>query len=174
MKKISRKTDELRKELYDKVKNTVSGECYVIKETENSASYICAKTLRHPIIEIINSRVKYVPNDIHLGDDAKESGLLLFGMNSSGKSSFMKAVGLNIIMAQAGMFVASSNFIYKPYKYLFTRIRNNDNLYAGLSSFEVEMKEFKVILKYANEESIILGDELCSGTETQEYFKERI
>jgi DNA mismatch repair protein MutS len=61
----------------------------------------------------------------------------------------MKSLGINVIMAQAGMYVASSKFIYKPYKYLFTRIRNNDNLYAGLSSFEVEMKEFKVILKYA-------------------------
>jgi len=71
-------------------------------------------------------------------------------------------------MAQAGMYVASSKFIYKPYKYLFTRIRNNDNLYAGLSSFEVEMKEFKVILKYADNSSIILGDELASGTNTED------
>ena len=54
---------------------------------------------------------------------------------------------------------------------MFTRIRNNDDIYAGLSSFEVEMKEFNVILKYANENSIILGDELCSGTETLEYRK---
>ena len=37
------------------------------------------------------------------------------------------------------MFVAAQEFIYKPYKYLFTRIKSNDNLYAGLSSFEVEM-----------------------------------
>jgi len=95
-------------------------------------------------------------------------GMLLFGVNAVGKSSLMKSIGINIIMAQAGMYVAASSFIFKPYKYLFTRIRNNDNIYAGLSSFEVEMKEFKVILKYANEDSIILGDELCSGTETQD------
>jgi DNA mismatch repair protein MutS len=69
-------------------------------------------------------------------------------------------------MAQAGMFVPASKFTYWPYQYLFTRIRNNDDIYAGLSSFEVEMKEFKVILKYSNENSMILGDELCSGTET--------
>ena len=80
----------------------------------------------------------------------------------------MKSVGINIIMAQAGMYVPASKFIYKPYKYLFTRIMNNDNLYAGLSSFEVEMKEFKVILKYANNNSIILGDELASGTNTED------
>ena len=69
-------------------------------------------------------------------------------------------------MAQAGMYVACNKMKYKPYNYLFTRIRNNDDIYAGLSSFEVEMKEFKVILDYANSSSLILGDELCSGTET--------
>ena len=100
--------------------------------------------------------------------DAETDGMLLFGVNAVGKSSLMKSIGINVIMAQAGMYVAASSFEYKPYKYLFTRIRNNDNLYAGLSSFEVEMKEFKIILKYANEDSIILGDELCSGTNSQD------
>ena len=78
----------------------------------------------------------------------------------------MKSIGINIIMAQAGMWVPCTSFDFYPYKYLFTRIRNNDDIYAGLSSFEVEMKEFNVILKYSDENSIILGDELCSGTET--------
>jgi DNA mismatch repair protein MutS len=152
----------------------------------SETSYFKAEMLRHPIIEHISTLAKYVPNDIEMGgflktsrtkdgnankkDISEESicGILLFGVNAVGKSSLMKSIGINIIMAQAGMYVASSKFIYKPYKYLFTRIRNNDNLYAGLSSFEVEMKEFKVILRYANSESIILGDELCSGTETQD------
>ena len=130
-------------------------------------SYFKAEMLRHPIIEHISTMAKYIPNDIAMNSDSI-SGILLFGVNAVGKSSLMKSIGINIIMAQAGMYVASSKFTYKPYKYLFTRIRNNDNLYAGLSSFEVEMKEFKVILRYANSESIILGDELCSGTETQD------
>ena len=139
----------------------------VIDELRNENSFIIAEKIRHPIIENISKNVKYVPNDVKMGIDGI-NGMLLFGVNAVGKSSLMKSIGINIIMAQAGMFVAASSFVYKPYKYLFTRIRNNDNLYAGLSSFEVEMKEFKVILKYANAESIILGDELCSGTETQD------
>ena len=130
-------------------------------------SYVKAELLRHPIIEHITKTSKYIPNDVSMGIDGV-NGILLFGVNAVGKSSLMKSIGINIIMAQAGMYVASSKFSYKPYKYLFTRIRNNDNLYAGLSSFEVEMKEFKVILRYANEDSIILGDELASGTETQD------
>jgi len=130
-------------------------------------SFFNASMLRHPIIEHITTASKYVPNDVAMNSDGI-TGILLFGVNAVGKSSLMKSIGINIIMAQAGMYVSSSKFTYKPYKYLFTRIRNNDNLYAGLSSFEVEMKEFKVILKYANQDSIILGDELCSGTETQD------
>jgi len=141
-------------------------------DMSHSHSFVKAEKMRHPIIEHISKNSKYVPNDIVLGKDDSSGneidGMLLFGVNAVGKSSLMKSIGINIIMAQAGMYVAASTFTYKPYKYLFTRIRNNDNIYAGLSSFEVEMKEFKVILKYANEDSIILGDELCSGTETQD------
>lgn len=137
----------------------------IIKLSDHS--YINAKQIRHPIIEHVNRNTKYIPNDISLGSE-NQSGILLFGINAVGKSSCMKSIGINLIMAQAGMFVACDEMIYHPYQYLFTRIKNNDNLYAGLSSFEVEMKEFKVILKYANENSIILGDELCSGTETQD------
>ena len=142
---------------------------YVCPQIDQTAehSYFNASMMRHPIIEHITTSSKYVPNDLVMNSESV-CGILLFGVNAVGKSSLMKSIGINIIMAQAGMYVASSKFTYKPYKYLFTRIRNNDNLYAGLSSFEVEMKEFKVILKYANQDSIILGDELCSGTETQD------
>ena len=69
-------------------------------------------------------------------------------------------------MAQSGMYVPCSKFIYYPYNYLFTRILGNDNLFKGLSTFAVEMSELRTILKYSNENSIILGDELCSGTES--------
>jgi DNA mismatch repair protein MutS len=69
-------------------------------------------------------------------------------------------------MAQAGMFVPCSSFIYKPYSAIFSRILGNDNIFKGLSTFAVEMSELRVILKMADENSLILGDELCSGTET--------
>jgi len=130
---------------------------------ERKTSYLNIEQIRHPIIESINTKTQYVPNDIAMGVNNKD-GVLLFGVNAVGKSSLMKSIGVNLIMAQAGMYVAASKFEYKPFKYLFTRILGNDNLYAGLSSFEVEMKEFKVILKFADENSIILGDELCRGT----------
>ena len=68
-------------------------------------------------------------------------------------------------MAQAGMYVPCSSFKFKPYKSLYTRILGNDNIFKGLSSFAVEMSELKSILKYADQNSLILGDELCRGTE---------
>ena len=78
----------------------------------------------------------------------------------------MKAVGLNIIMAQAGLFVAASSFEFKPYTQIFTRILNNDNIFRSQSSFAVEIQELKGILNRADNNSLILGDELCSGTES--------
>ena len=92
--------------------------------------------------------------------------MLLFGTNASGKSSLMKAIGINIIMAQSGMYVAASDFKFKPYTQLFTRINNNDNIFKGESSFAVEMSELRSILKRCDSKSLILGDELCSGTES--------
>ena len=83
-----------------------------------------------------------------------------------GKSSYMKSIGLNIIMAQAGMYVAAEEFDYYPYDFIFTRISGNDNIFKNQSSFAVEMHELRNILKRTNHRSLILGDELCRGTES--------
>ena len=127
-----------------------------------TSGFICAKSIRHPIIERINEKKEYIGNDIELS----EKGILLYGVNSSGKSSLMKAVGLNIIMAQSGMFVPAHEFTYEPYHHIFTRIFGSDNIYKGLSSFAVEMIELRNILKRSNKFSLILGDEICNGTES--------
>ncbi len=131
---------------------------------EKNNSYINVKDIRHPIIENIQKDYEYVTNDLELGN--KLNGILLYGCNAVGKSSLMKSIGINIIMAQTGMYVPSTEFIYSPFDYIFTRINNNDNLFKGLSSFAVEMSELRNILKRSNNKSIVLGDELCSGTES--------
>jgi DNA mismatch repair protein MutS len=125
-------------------------------------SYFEATQLRHPIIEIINTDTIYHPHDISLG---KPDSILLFGVNSSGKSSLMKSIGLAIIMAQIGYYVPAKEFVFKPYKNLFTRIHGNDNLYKGLSSFMLEMVELGAILKRNNNNTLVLADELAKGTE---------
>ncbi len=129
-------------------------------------SFIECTGIRHPIVEKIHTETEYITNDISLGKKDDKDGILLFGTNACGKSTFMKAVGLNIILAQAGLFVAAKTFTYKPYTQIFTRILNNDNIFRSQSSFAVEIQELKGILNRADKNSLILGDELCSGTET--------
>jgi DNA mismatch repair protein MutS len=133
---------------------------------EASHSFLQAKNMRHPLIEHLQQEEYYVPNDIDLGFDTEQRGILLYGTNAVGKSSLIRSIGICVIMAQAGLFVPCSEFIYKPYKSIFTRILGNDDLFKGLSTFAVEMSELRTILTNANENSLVLGDELCSGTET--------
>uniref|UniRef100_A0A6C0K573 DNA mismatch repair proteins mutS family domain-containing protein n=1 Tax=viral metagenome TaxID=1070528 RepID=A0A6C0K573_9ZZZZ len=137
--------------------------CPILAETEES--YIEVNGLRHPLIEACMSRTEYVAHSVHLGG-TESGGWLVYGMNASGKSSLMKAVGIALILAQSGCFVPATNFRFVPFRTLFTRILNTDNLWAGLSSFAVEMTELREILQRADEYSLVLGDEVCSGTES--------
>jgi DNA mismatch repair protein MutS len=124
-------------------------------------SYFKSKEMRHPIIEKINNDYKYVPQDI----DLDASGILLFGINSSGKSTLMKSIGLNIILAQIGYYTATTSLEFNPYHSLFTRINGNDNMFKGQSSFMVEMMELMTILKRNNMNTLVLADEIARGTE---------
>jgi DNA mismatch repair protein MutS len=131
---------------------------------DREKSFLDAVQLRHPLIEKLQKNETYVPNDLYIGCK-KQDGVLLYGTNAAGKTSFIRSMGIAVIMAQAGCFVAATEFHYKPYNAIFTRILGNDNLFKGLSTFQVEMCELNTILKQADENSLILGDELCSGTE---------
>jgi len=132
---------------------------------ESSESGLSALGLRHPLLESIQTRVEYVKHDVSLGFE-KESGWLLYGMNASGKSSLMKSIGISVLLAQAGSYVPATVFKLKPFKSILTRILNQDSLWAGLSSFAVEVAELRDIFQKADEKSLVLGDELCSGTES--------
>jgi len=121
------------------------------------------KNIRHPLIEVNQENGIYVPNDI---DFNEYDGLLLYGINSSGKSSLMKSVGIAVILAQAGFFVPCEKMQFRLYDSIFTRIISKDNLQKGLSTFAVEMMELKNIFKRATSNSLILGDEISHGTET--------
>jgi len=128
-------------------------------------SFINCKQLRHPIIERINQNTEYIPHDINIGQNNDINGMLIYGLNSSGKSSLMKAIGLSVIMAQCGMYVPCNEFSYSPYYTLMARITGCDNIFKGLSSFELEMTELNAILRRSNKNTLVIGDEVCRGTE---------
>jgi DNA mismatch repair protein MutS len=137
----------------------------VIAATDSAKSFFDARDLRHCLIERLNEDETYVANDVALGLANAADGMLIYGTNAVGKTSLIRAVGIAIIMAQAGLYVPCSSLTYRPYTTIFTRILGNDNLFKGLSTFQVEMSELRVILRTATDRSLILGDELCSGTE---------
>jgi len=139
-----------------------------LNDAENDKSFFSAKGMRHPLIEHLQQNEIYVPNDVSLGmgSGSDIDGMLLYGTNAVGKTSLIRAVGIIVIMAQAGLYVPCSSLIFRPYRYIFTRILGNDNIFKGLSTFAVEMLELRTILRLSNKNSLVLGDELCSGTES--------
>jgi DNA mismatch repair protein MutS len=154
-----------------------------IASTDEGAAGVNISALRHPIIERVRTSSPYVAHSVALGalaassvsavsavsDDAvarSQNGILLYGVNAAGKSSLGKAIGLAVLMAQCGIPVPASAMSIIPYTGIYTRILGNDNLWAGMSSFVVEMTEFRSILRNANDRTLVIGDELCAGTET--------
>ena len=157
--------DVLQNQVYIAIKNKYCKPVTKKQPDDICNSFVKACDLRHCLIEHINTNELYVTNDIELGNNTDQNGILLYGTNAVGKTSLIRALGIAVIMAQAGLYVPCSSFEYIPYKNIFTRILGNDNLFKGLSTFMVEMSELRVILKSANNFGLILGDELCSGTE---------
>jgi len=133
----------------------------IINSDENSKIDIVS--LRHPIVEKISNE-EFITNDIDLNDE--NNGIMIYGVNAAGKSIFLKSVGISIIMAQAGMYVPAKEMRYIPFNNIFTRITGEDNLFKGLSSFAVEMRELKDILNRGSKNSLVLADEMTKGTET--------
>lgn len=126
-------------------------------------AFFSAANLRHPVVEATDPLARYVGNDVSL--DATTPGMLLYGINGSGKSCLMKSVGVATCMAQAGMYVCADSLRIGLFARLFTRIWNNDDISRGMSTFTVEMTELNEILRRGDSMSMVLGDELCSGTE---------
>jgi len=158
----------------------------MIIEAKEDENFMQIMQLRHPLIEVQERGGIYIPNDIVMGnrdyldlphpttvmldvavhDGHDINGVLLYGINSSGKSSLMKSIGIAVLMAQSGFFVSAAVMKFSIFDSLFTRIVSKDNLAKGLSTFAVEMLELKNIFNRSTVRSLVLGDEISHGTET--------
>lgn len=119
---------------------------------------------RHPVVERMMSRDRFIPNDVVLTQDARV--IILTGPNMAGKSTVLRQVGLIVLMAQAGSFVPATRARIGLVDRLFTRVGASDNLVRGQSTFMVEMAETSAILHHATARSLVLLDEIGRGTST--------
>ncbi len=118
---------------------------------------------RHPVVE--KTLDSFVPNDAYIDMD-KNNYLIITGPNMSGKSTFMRQVALITLLAQIGSFVPAEKAHIGLVDRIFTRVGAFDALTRGQSTFMVEMVELANILHNASKESLILLDEIGSGTST--------
>jgi DNA mismatch repair protein MutS len=119
---------------------------------------------RHPVVERMMPRDKFIPNDVRLTEDARL--VILTGPNMAGKSTILRQVGLIVLMAQTGSFVPASSATIGICDRVFTRVGASDNLVRGQSTFMVEMAETSAILHTASRRSLVLLDEIGRGTST--------
>ena len=119
---------------------------------------------RHPVVERMMPRDKFIPNDLNLVTDARM--IILTGPNMAGKSTVLRQIGLIALMAQIGSFVPASAARVGVVDRIFTRVGASDNLVRGQSTFMVEMTETSAILHTASARSLVLLDEIGRGTAT--------
>ncbi len=122
------------------------------------------KRCRHPVVERMLPRGKFIPNDVQFDDAARL--VLLTGPNMAGKSTILRQVGLAAVMAQMGSFVPAEAAIMGVVDRVFTRVGASDNLGRGQSTFLVEMAETSAIMHGATDRSLVLLDEIGRGTST--------
>ncbi|KGG20532.1 DNA mismatch repair protein MutS [Prochlorococcus marinus] len=142
---------------------------YVQPKIVDNADYKNSRQLsiiegRHPVVEQILVDKLFVPNDINLG--SKIDLIILSGPNASGKSCYLRQIGLLQIMAQIGSWIPAKSSTMGIADQLFTRVGAVDDLAAGQSTFMVEMIETAFILNNATEKSLVLLDEIGRGTST--------
>jgi DNA mismatch repair protein MutS len=119
---------------------------------------------RHPVIERLMPRERFMPNDVQFDESARV--LLVTGPNMAGKSTILRQIGLIAVMAQMGSFVPAEQAEIGVVDRLFTRVGASDNLAQGQSTFMVEMAETSAILHNATARSLVLLDEIGRGTST--------
>lgn len=150
--------------IIDFAKNSLENHWNRTKWNYNKELYL--KNSRHPIVEkFLLNKKDFIPNDVYL-NTTDRSLAILTGPNMSGKSTYIRQVGLIQIMAQMGSFIPAEDSNLSIVDRIFTRVGASDNLAMGESTFFVEMLETAQILNYFTEDSLIIMDEVGRGTST--------
>lgn len=144
----------------------VSAENNYVKPTIDNSNLLQILHGRHPVIEkSLKIGENYTPNSTNMNSE-KEMIHIITGPNMSGKSSYLRQVGLIVLMGQIGCFVPAREAHFGFIDKIFTRVGASDNIVGGESTFMVEMQEAANILNNATNRSLILLDEVGRGTAT--------
>jgi len=120
---------------------------------------------RHPVVEQSLGEGFFVPNSAQIGGEHPDL-IILTGPNASGKSCYLRQIGLIQLMAQIGSYVPATEAKLAICDRIFTRVGAVDDLATGQSTFMVEMNETANILNHGTPKSLILLDEIGRGTAT--------
>jgi len=151
-------------DLYSSLSLVARKNGYVKPEINESFNLKIQKS-RHPMVEELIESGKFVPNDIYL-NNIDHQIILLTGPNMSGKSTFIRQVGIIVLLAQIGSYVPAESAEIGLVDRIFTRVGLEDDLSAGRSTFMTEMTETATILNEATNKSLIILDEIGRGTST--------
>ncbi|CAH2095997.1 unnamed protein product [Euphydryas editha] len=135
---------------------------YIRPEFNN---YLEIRNSVHPLLDY-NSQVMPIPNDIFASPE--QNFTLITGPNMGGKSVYIKQIAIMQIMAQLGCFLPATNAVLRLCDRIFSRIGFNDSVEFNASTYVIEMKETRHILKGLTPTSLVIIDELCRGTNIEE------
>lgn len=138
---------------------------YYLPKLTDRPLYLSASNLSHPLID----PSKRVGNDLALGQPEKL--WLITGSNMSGKTTFLRAIGMNLVLAQSGLPVAAAFFEFSPMQ-IFSSIRISDSLAENTSYFMAELKKLKALKTgvQSSTASLVLIDEILRGTNSEDKY----